>query len=183
LPPTAPHGARTCRVVPSAPTPAIRSRSRPTSCGCPNGPMGLWARTRPAPANRRSITTTAEVTGGTAFQQRRTWKERFMTKFAVSRRALLGTGVGVLIVRAALPPAAGARTWAGLSTTNEAIIRKYYGGWERKDWELVDKLLADNFTFTSAAPDDHISKTAFKKQCWNTQSALIEKFDLELVFG
>lgn len=106
-----------------------------------------------------------------------------MTKFAVSRRALLGTGVGVLIVRAALPPAAGARTWAGLSTTNEAIIRKYYGGWERKDWELVDKLLADNFTFTSAAPDDHISKTAFKKQCWNTQSALIGKFDLELVFG
>lgn len=106
-----------------------------------------------------------------------------MTKFAVSRRALLGTGVGVLIVRAALPPAAGARTWAGLSATNEAIIRKYYGGWERKDWRLVDKLLADNFTFTSAAPDDHISKTTFKKQCWNTQSALIEKYDLELVCG
>ena len=106
-----------------------------------------------------------------------------MTKFAVSRRALLGTGVGALVVWAGFPRAACARAWAGLSAPNEAIIRKYYGGWEKKDWGLVDTLLADDFTFTSAAPDDHISKSAFKRQCWNTQSALIEKFDLERVFG
>lgn len=106
-----------------------------------------------------------------------------MTKFAVSRRALLGTGVGVLVVGADFPRAASARTWAGLSMTNEELIRKYYGGWEKKDWGLLDALLADNFTFSSAAPDDHISKSAFKRQCWNTQSALIEKFDLERVFG
>jgi hypothetical protein len=29
-------------------------------------------------------------------------------------------------------------------------------------------LLADNFTFTSAAGDDHISKSTFKAQCWDT---------------
>lgn len=106
-----------------------------------------------------------------------------MTKFAMSRRALLGTGVGVLVARAALPPAASARARAGLSAANQEIIRKYYGGWVKKDWRLVDMLLADNFTFTSAAPDDHISKTAFRKQCWDTQSALIEAFDLERMFG
>ena len=48
---------------------------------------------------------------------------------------------------------------------------------------MVDALLADNFTFTSAAPDDHISKSTFKTQCWDTQSALIEAFDLQRVFG
>jgi hypothetical protein len=43
--------------------------------------------------------------------------------------------------------------------------------------------MADNFTFTSAAGDDHISKTAFKKQCWDTQIDFIGQFDLEQLFG
>ena len=107
--------------------------------------------------------------------------EEAMTKFVVSRRTLFGTGVCALVGGAALPPAAGA--WAGLSVTNEGIIRKYYAGWEKKDWGQLDALLTDNFTFTSAAPDDHISKSAFKTQCWDTQSALIAEFDLERVFG
>lgn len=106
-----------------------------------------------------------------------------MTKFRVSRRAVLGTGIGALVVTTGLPPAASARTCAGVSATYQRIIREYYGAWVKKDWALVDMLLADDFTFTSAAPDDHISKTTFKKQCWDTQSALIESFDLERVFG
>ncbi|HVS76455.1 MAG TPA: nuclear transport factor 2 family protein [Steroidobacteraceae bacterium] len=106
-----------------------------------------------------------------------------MTEFRVSRRAALGTGIGALAMTAGLPPAASARTWAGLSTANRGIIRRYYGAWERKDWQLMDMLLADGFTFTSAAPDDHISKTTFKTRCWDTQSALIDRFDLERVFG
>ena len=106
-----------------------------------------------------------------------------MTKFAVSRRALLGTGACALVGAAAVTPTAGAGVWAGLSGKNEATIRKYYAGWEKKDWGVVDALLADNFTFTSAAPDDHISKSAFKTRCWDTQSPLIQGFDLERVFG
>jgi hypothetical protein len=43
--------------------------------------------------------------------------------------------------------------------------------------------MADNFTFTSAAGDDHISKSAFKTQCWDTQVNFIDRFDLESVFG
>lgn len=110
-------------------------------------------------------------------------EETAMTRLAVSRRALLGTGVGVLVAGRAGLAAASARAWAGLSVTNEEIIRKYYGGWVKKDWGVVDMLLADDFTFTSAAPDDHISKSTFKTRCWDTQSALIESFDLERVFG
>jgi len=106
-----------------------------------------------------------------------------MTTFAVRRRTLLGTGVCALVGGAGLPLAASARAWAGLGVTNEEIIRKYYAGWEKKDWGVVDALLTDSFTFTSAAPDDHISKSTFKTQCWDTQSALIERFDLERVFG
>jgi len=44
-----------------------------------------------------------------------------------------------------------------------------------------DALLADNFTFSSAAGDDHISKSAFKTNCWDTQINFIGQFDLERV--
>ena len=42
-------------------------------------------------------------------------------------------------------------------------------------------LLADNFTFSSATGDDHISKSAFKSQCWDTQVGFIGHFDLEQI--
>jgi len=49
---------------------------------------------------------------------------------------------------------------------NEKIIRAYFGGWEKKDWNQVAAQLAGNFTFTSPAPDDHISTDQFKAKCW-----------------
>jgi hypothetical protein len=36
---------------------------------------------------------------------------------------------------------------------------------------------------TSAADDDHISKGAFKKGCWDTQIDFIQRFEVERVFG
>ncbi len=45
----------------------------------------------------------------------------------------------------------------------------------------VQCLLADNFTFSSAAGDDHISKSTFKSQCWDTQVDFIQHFDLERI--
>jgi ketosteroid isomerase-like protein len=102
-----------------------------------------------------------------------------MTRFAVSRRAMLGTGVCALVGGAGRAAEAGAD---GAGAATEAIIRRYYGAWESKDWGVVDAILAEDFNFTSAAPDDHISKATFKQQCWDTQNALIETFDLERVF-
>jgi hypothetical protein len=57
----------------------------------------------------------------------------------------------------------------------------WYAAWEKKDWGPVDSLLADNFTFTSAAGDDHISKSTFKARCWETQIDFIGHFDLERI--
>jgi SnoaL-like domain len=52
-----------------------------------------------------------------------------------------------------------------------------------EDWQPFDILLADNFTFTSANNDDHISKQAFKTRCWDSQIDFVERFELLRVFG
>jgi ketosteroid isomerase-like protein len=103
-----------------------------------------------------------------------------MSESAVSRRKVLAAGVSTLAAAAALR-AAKVHTLTQPSITNEEIVRKHYAASEKKDWVAEDALLADDFTFTSAAPDDHISKSAFKTQCWDTQAPLIERFVLERV--
>jgi hypothetical protein len=87
-----------------------------------------------------------------------------MTGIGVSRRKALEAGVCALAGAAGLLVTARAR--AG---TNEEIIRKWYKAWEKKDEGQFEALMTDNFTFTSAAGDDHISKSTFKTQCWDTQ--------------
>jgi len=104
-----------------------------------------------------------------------------MTRIAVSRRNLLVTGACALVGAASLPGPASASALGGQNLTNEEIVRKWYAGWGQKDWGPLDSLLADDFTFSSAAGDDHISKSAFKKQCWETQIDFIGHFDLERV--
>jgi len=66
-------------------------------------------------------------------------------------------------------------------STNEDIIRKWYAAWVNKDLGTFNMLLADNFTFSSAAGDDHISKSRFKAQCWDTQVEFIDHIDLERI--
>jgi ketosteroid isomerase-like protein len=104
-----------------------------------------------------------------------------MTRIAVSRRNLLATGACALVAAVSLPGAASASASEGQSSTNEELVRKWYAAWGKKDWGPLDNMLADNFTFSSAAGDDHISKSAFKKQCWQTQIDFIQHFDLERI--
>jgi ketosteroid isomerase-like protein len=59
---------------------------------------------------------------------------------------------------------------------NEKIIKGYFAGWVKKDWQTVASHLAEGFTFTSAAPDDHISIKKFKEKCW-VQADHIERFE------
>jgi ketosteroid isomerase-like protein len=101
----------------------------------------------------------------------------------VSRRTVLRASPCALAAAAGIPQIASARTEAGLNPKSGEIIRRWYAAWEKKDWRPVDVLLADDFTFSSAAGDDHISKSAFKAQCWETQKDFIERFDLQRVFG
>ena len=103
-----------------------------------------------------------------------------MTSIAVSRRSLLATGACALVGAVSLPGPASAGALGRQNLTNEEIIRKWYAAWEKKDLDTFNMLLADNFTFTSAAGDDHISKSTFKTQCWDTQVDFISHFDLEL---
>jgi SnoaL-like domain len=110
-----------------------------------------------------------------------------MREIGISRRRVLGgAGTCALTAAAMFPQIAGAGAGAGagtaLNSSAEETVRKYYTGWEKKDWHSVDILLVDDFTFTSPL-DDHISKTAFKAGCWDTQAALIERFDLKHVSG
>jgi ketosteroid isomerase-like protein len=103
-----------------------------------------------------------------------------MTRMTVSRRKLFATGAWALAGAVALP-AERASALSGQNSTNEEIVRKWYAAWGNKDLDAFNALLADNFTFSSAAGDDHISKSAFKSQCWDTQVDFIGHFDLERI--
>ena len=106
-----------------------------------------------------------------------------MTMTGVSRRKLLEVGTCALAGAVGLSVSASAHTGPEPNSTAEEAARMYYKAWEKNDWGPFDILLADNFTFTSAAGDDHISKSAFKKGCWDTQIDFIERFDVERVYG
>ena len=103
-----------------------------------------------------------------------------MTRITVSRRNLLATGACALVGAVSVPGLASAGELAGQNVMNEELIRKWYAAWEKKDLDTYESMLADNFTFSSAAGDDHISKSTFKSQCW-PQSGFIEHVDLERI--
>lgn len=103
-----------------------------------------------------------------------------MTARAMSRRELLEAGACVLIATAGVAPLASAAT--GPLSKGEQVVRNYYAAWGTKDWPSLDRLLADGFTFSSPL-DDHISKSAYKAGCWDTQIAFIGAFDLKQVIA
>jgi ketosteroid isomerase-like protein len=109
-----------------------------------------------------------------------------MTRIVMSRRHLLEVGACALTGVMSLPGLASASAFGkqnltSKNLTNEEIIRKWYAAWVNKDLDTFNMLLADDFTFSSAAGDDHISKSAFKAQCWDTQVEFIEQSDLERI--
>jgi ketosteroid isomerase-like protein len=66
------------------------------------------------------------------------------------------------------------------TTMNEKVVREYYTAYEKKDWRILERILADGFTFTSPAGDDHIGLKEYKAKCW-PNSENTKKFDLEKV--
>ena len=60
---------------------------------------------------------------------------------------------------------------------NENIVKAYYTAFVNKDWNLMEGILADGFTFTSPL-DDHISLKAFKERCW-PNAYKIKRMDLD----
>jgi ketosteroid isomerase-like protein len=64
--------------------------------------------------------------------------------------------------------------------TKEETVRNYYSAWEKKEWNLMDGLLADGFTFISPNDDDRLNRREFLTKCW-PEADWIERFDLESV--
>jgi len=65
------------------------------------------------------------------------------------------------------------------SSSAQKLINNYYAAYEKKDWNLMEPILADGFTFTSPV-DDHIDLKEYKKRCW-PNAEKTKKFDLEKV--
>ena len=63
---------------------------------------------------------------------------------------------------------------------NENAIKQYYAAYEKKDWHMMELILADGFTFTSPAGDDHINLKVYKERCWPNADNT-KRFDLEKV--
>jgi ketosteroid isomerase-like protein len=66
--------------------------------------------------------------------------------------------------------------YEGRGAQHERLIKDYFRGWEDKDWNAVRSQLAEGFTFTSPAPDDHIPTERFRAKCWN-QAEHIQRFE------
>jgi hypothetical protein len=59
----------------------------------------------------------------------------------------------------------------------EKAIKEYYAAYEKKDWHMLEMILADGFTFTSPSGDDHINLKLYKERCW-PNSANTKRFEL-----
>jgi ketosteroid isomerase-like protein len=77
-------------------------------------------------------------------------------------------------VQISAPQAAGAQ-----NGTNEKVVRAFFITFEKKDWNSLQQIFADGFTFSSPV-DDHISVKAFKVRCW-PNAYKIKRFDVEKV--
>jgi len=62
---------------------------------------------------------------------------------------------------------------------NEKVVKAYYTAFEKKDWNSLQQILADGFTFSSPL-DDHISVEAFKERCW-PNAYKIKRIDVDKV--
>jgi hypothetical protein len=74
------------------------------------------------------------------------------------------------LAQASPSPPAGAQ-----NLSNEKTIKEWYIAWEKKDWNLMEQILADGFTFSSPL-DDHISVKLVKERCW-PNAYKIKRFD------
>ena len=61
-------------------------------------------------------------------------------------------------------------------------MKAYFSGWVANNWNEVASHLAESFTFTSAAPDDHLPADKFKAKCW-TQAEHIHHFEFPQIIS
>ena len=74
----------------------------------------------------------------------------------------------------AKPQAAGAQ-----NGPNEKVVKAFFTAFEKKNWNSLQQIFADGFTFSSPL-DDHISTKVFKERCW-PNAYKIKRFDVDKV--
>jgi SnoaL-like domain len=52
------------------------------------------------------------------------------------------------------------------SQSAENLIRNFFAGFEKRDWNMVASQVSADFTFTSPNADDHITLQQYKEKCW-----------------
>ncbi len=62
---------------------------------------------------------------------------------------------------------------------NEKVVKAFFTAFEKKNWNSLQQILADGFTFSSPV-DDHISIKKFKERCW-PNAYKIKRFDVDKV--
>jgi hypothetical protein len=62
----------------------------------------------------------------------------------------------------------------------EKIVKAYFSGYEKRDWDITASQLADGFTFSSPAGDDHIPISTYKERCF-PNSKFFQKFSLRKI--
>jgi|ERR1700722_508459 len=72
------------------------------------------------------------------------------------------------------PQAAGAQ-----NALNEKVVKAFFTAFEKKNWNSLQQIFADGFTFSSPL-DDHISVKKFKERCW-PNAYKIKRFDVDKV--
>ena len=60
------------------------------------------------------------------------------------------------------------------------VIRRYYGAYEAKERGAIERLLGDDFTFSSPQ-DDRIGRAAYFERCW-PNSENIRRFHIAKLF-
>jgi ketosteroid isomerase-like protein len=64
-----------------------------------------------------------------------------------------------------------------LNSPNEKSVKGWYTAFVNKDWNLMQQVLADGFTFSSPL-DDHIDLKAIQGRCW-PNAYKIKKVDVD----
>ena len=64
--------------------------------------------------------------------------------------------------------------------SNTDIVRSLFDAYRRQDTEVAERLVAEDFVFTSPQ-DDHIDRTAFFERCFPTADRFTTQDILELV--
>jgi len=62
--------------------------------------------------------------------------------------------------------------------SNEKIVRTVYTAYEKKDWNMLNSVLAEGFTFSSPVNVPPIDIKEYKEQCWPNANNT-KRFDVE----